>query len=374
MTTPAIEIPPARPLEQATTLPPRFYTDPDVWRVEQETIFRRQWICIGRTEQVEKPGDYFTSDIVGTPLIVARGQDGVVRALSAACLHRFMPVAEGSGNRSSFQCPYHLWTYALDGQLIGAPEMERADGFEKGDCRLPEIQLEVWEGFIFVNLDHDAEALAPRLATLTEKIRAYRFGEMRTAAVLDFPESHWNWKITVENGVESYHHIGTHRDTLEPFFPGRQTYHDDVDGPYIYHVIPTRDRARLPAKFPVPADLSDDQWSQLTVVAVLPSMFLAAQPDEMDWLQVIPGPTADRHTARWWICYRPDAFDDPEFDKKLEDSKAMLTAVHVQDIDACAAVWRGTTSQYAVPGRLSHLEKGVWQFDAWVREQLARAS
>ena len=373
-TTTPIDMPPSQPMERATTLPPHYYTDADIWRVEQEMIFRRQWFAVGRADQVAEAGDFFTFDLVGTPMIIVRGKDGVPRAISAACLHRFMPVAEGSGNRTSFQCPYHLWTYGLDGQLIGAPEMERAEGFEKADCRLPEIRLEVWEGFVFVNLDRDAEPLAPQLTTLAGKLREYRLGDMRTAAVLDFPVSGWNWKITVENGVESYHHIGTHRDTLEPFFPGHFTSHDDVDGPYIYHIIPTRDRVRLPAKFPVPADLRDDQWSQLTVAAVQPSMFLAAQPDEMDWLQIIPGATADSHTARWWICYRTDAFDDPDFETKLEGSKAVLTAVHLQDIDACQAVWRGVTSQYAAAGRLSHLEKGVWQFDEWMKRQIARAS
>ena len=94
-----------------------------------------------------------------------------------------MPVVEGAGNRTSFQCPYHLWTYGLDGQLIGAPEMERAEGFNKDACRLPEIRLEVWEGFVFVSLDAQAAPLAPQLATLGDKMREYRMGEMRTAAV-----------------------------------------------------------------------------------------------------------------------------------------------------------------------------------------------
>ena len=374
MTTGAIDIPPATILERAQTLPPHYYTDPAIWAVEQEMVFRRQWVCVGRADQVANPGDFFTFDLVGTPLVVARGKDGVLRALSASCLHRFMPVVEGSGNRTSFQCPYHLWTYGLDGQLVGAPEMEQATGFEKRDCRLPEIRLEMWEGFVFVNLDPAAEPLSPRIATMTNKLKEYRMGDMRTAAILDFPVSDWNWKITVENGLESYHHIGTHRDTLEPFFPAHFTSHDDNDGPYVYHVIPTKDRARMTARFAVPDGLREDQWTQLTVAAVLPTMFLAAQPDEMDWLQIIPGKAVDSHVARWWICFRPDAFDDPEFDRKLAESKAVLTVVHMQDIDACAAVWRGTTSRCAAAGRLSHLEKGVWQFDEWVKEQIARAS
>lgn len=360
------------PLEQAWAMPAHYYTDPEMYRLEEEVIFRRSWIPVGRVDQVEKPGDFFTFDLAGTPLIIVRGKDGELRALSASCLHRFMPVAEGAGNRSSFQCPYHLWTYALDGQLIGAPEMERAEGFDIKDCRLPEARLEIWEGFIFVNLDADATALAPQIATLTAKLAPYRLGEMRTAAILDY-ESDWNWKVMVENGVESYHHLGIHPDTLQPYFPAQITSHDDNDGPWIYHRIPTKDRVPLPSKFPVPEDMPEDQRCELTVISVFPLLLIALQPDEMNYMQIIPR-SHDRHLVRWWICHRPDALEHPGYEDKVAGAKAILDAIHQQDIDACRAVWKGVQSKYAQPGRLSHLEKGVWQFNEWLKEQIAGAS
>lgn len=370
MTAAASEI--GTPLERASTLPPGYYTDPQMYRLEEDVIFRRGWVSAGRVDQVTDPGDFFTFDLAGTPLIIVRGKDGELRALSASCLHRFMPVTEGAGNRSSFQCPYHLWTYALDGQLIGAPEMERADGFDRADCRLPEARIEVWEGFVFVNLDANAEPLAPQIATLTEKVAPYRMGEMRTAAIVDY-ESDWNWKVMVENFIESYHHLGIHPDTLQPFLPAHTSSHDDSDGPWLYHRIPTKDRVPMPAQFAVPGELTSEQRTELTVISVFPLLLVALQPDEMNYLQVIPQ-LHDRHIARWWICHRPDAFEHPEFESKLAGSKAILDAVHQQDIGACRAVWKGVQSQYARSGRLSHLEKGVWQFDEWVKEQLAGAS
>jgi phenylpropionate dioxygenase-like ring-hydroxylating dioxygenase large terminal subunit len=362
------------PLERASALPPSYYIDPQILRVEEEVIFRRSWIPIGRIDQVANAGDYFSYNVAGTPIVVARDKTGELRALSAACLHRFMPVVEDAGNRTSFQCPYHLWTYGLDGQLIGAPEMERAAGFNKSDCRLPEVRLEVWEGFIFVNLDADAEPLAPQVEPLRKLAQEYRMGDMRTAAILEYPEAEWNWKITVENGVESYHHMGTHRDTLEPFFPARTTSHDDSDGPWIYHRLPFLNGQKLRSRFAVPDDLRDDQWRELVVISVFPTLLVALQPDEMNWLQIVPGKEPGRHSSRWWICFRPDAFADPQYEAHLAESKATLDAVHQQDLDACAAVWRGVTSQYAQAGRLSHLEKGVWQFDEWVRARIASAS
>jgi len=360
------------PLERATSLPAHFYTDPEIYMVEEEVIFRKSWIAIGRIDQLDNAGDYFRFDLSGTPLVATRAKDGEVRVLSAVCLHRFMPVIEGAGNASAFSCPYHLWTYELDGQLIGASEMDKAEGFDKRDCRLPQVRHEVWEGFIFVNLDAEADELAPQLATLREKIKQYRVGEMRTAATMDY-ESDWNWKVMVENFVESYHHIGVHRNTLEPLFPAHFTTHEDTDGPYVYHHLPTKDRMPMPSKFSIPDDMTEEQRSEILVVNIFPFFLIAIQPDEMNWLQVIPG-AAGKHSVRWYICWRRDAFGDPEIESKLARSKAALDAVHREDMKACQAVQQGVSSRYAAPGRLSHLEKGVWQFDQWVREKIAGAS
>jgi phenylpropionate dioxygenase-like ring-hydroxylating dioxygenase large terminal subunit len=237
---------------------------------------------------------------------------------------------------------------------------------------LPEIRVEGWAGFIFVNLVQQDAVLTPELTTLRRTPREYRLGEMRRAAVMEY-ESDWNWKIMVENGIESYHHIGIHPDTLQPFFPAHTTSHDDVDGPYVMHRIPTKDRVRLPATFPVPDDLTDAQWTELQVFAVYPLMFAALQPDEMAVLQIIPQ-SVDRHIVRWSICYRADAIGAAGFEEKLAASKQILDAIHKQDMDGCARVQRGVTSLYASAGRLSHLEKGVWQFNEWLRAQIAGAS
>jgi phenylpropionate dioxygenase-like ring-hydroxylating dioxygenase large terminal subunit len=362
----------AREAARASALPPRYYTDPDIYKLEEERIFRQQWMFVGREDEVAEPGDYFTFDLAGTPLIIVRDKEGIVRALSASCLHRYMPVTEGAGNRTSFQCPYHLWTYGLDGQLIGAPEMEHATGFDKSECRLPEARVEIWEGFVFVNLDPESEPLAPQLETLSRKLAGYHLSEMRTAAFVDY-ESEWNWKVMMENALESYHHAGIHRDTLEPLFPARFTSHEDVDGPYVYHHIPTRDRVPVPAQFPVPEDLPYEQRRELLVVGVFPILILALQPGEMNCFSATPI-AHKRHRVRFYFCTHPDALDDPDLERKIENSKQLVDVIHRQDMKACADVQRGLESPFASPGRLSHLEKGIWQFDEWVLEKLADGS
>ncbi|HEX3065647.1 MAG TPA: Rieske (2Fe-2S) protein, partial [Dongiaceae bacterium] len=143
------------------SLPREAYTSPELHALEVKTIFEKSWLCVGRAEYVPNAGDYYTIDVIGEPVIIVRGKDGEVRALNAACRHRAMPVAQGKGNTGRFTCPYHAWTYALDGRLIGAPHMEQSQVFNKEACRLPSYRLESWMGFLFVNLDDDAAPLQP---------------------------------------------------------------------------------------------------------------------------------------------------------------------------------------------------------------------
>ena len=115
--------------DQARSMPPACYTSEDFLELEKEEIFRKEWICIGRVDEVPKPGDYFATELIDEPLIVVRGQDKKVRVLSNVCRHRSSVIAEGAGNKKNFVCPYHAWTYATDGQLLRAPYMDKVKGF-----------------------------------------------------------------------------------------------------------------------------------------------------------------------------------------------------------------------------------------------------
>ena len=121
------------PLLQATFLPPYCYTSREFYELEVEQIFLKEWLCVGRVEQAEKPGDYFALEIANEPVVVARDEAGELHAMSAVCRHRAQVVAEGEGNVRSFQCPYHGWTYSLKGELIATPEMKQTENFDKND-------------------------------------------------------------------------------------------------------------------------------------------------------------------------------------------------------------------------------------------------
>lgn len=357
-----------RPLADASTLPPRCYVDPALYALEVERIFRREWICVGREDEIAAPGDHFAFTLFGDPLVAVRGDDREIRVLSRVCRHRWMPVVEGRGNRRSFQCPYHLWTYALDGRLLGAPDMERADGFDRASCRLPALRVECWLGWIFVCFDAHAAPLAPRLEGLRRLVEPFRPAEMRTEEPLVF-EHEWNWKVMVENFVESYHHPGAHPDTLQPLVPGSGTFAEDSDGPWIALQNPTRDGVPLPAIFAETPGLEASQRGGFLVGAVFPFLLFSAQRDSLIWYRLEPL-AVDRIALRIHACVRPDA-RDAEHAAKLDGLRAWLDAIHRQDMQVCAGVQAGLRSRDAAQGRLSHLEKAIWQLNRFVLDRIA---
>jgi len=353
-----------QPLHRASTLPPRCYTDPAFYALEVERILRREWLSVGRAEQVAQPGDYFTIDLLDEPLVVVRDQDNAIRVLSRVCRHRWMPVVEGVGNRNSFQCPYHLWTYGLDGRLLGAPEMQQAEGFDKAQCRLPTLRSEIWEGWIFVNFDPQAAPLTPQLEPLRRVIAPYRPADMRATPPLIY-DSRWNWKVMVENFMESYHHMGSHADTLQPFVPGAGTYADDSDGPYAILHNPAKERTVPLGLMPPISGLTMEEQTKFIVCAVFPFHLFAVNPDNMVYYQLHPH-SVDHFTLRIFLCVPPAVAADPA----VEHVRGFLDTVHQQDIVACSGVQTGLHSRLATQGRFSHLEKALWQFNQFVLDRV----
>ena len=163
----------ARRFEDAVAMPPSVYTDAGFLELELERILRREWICVGRASAVAQPGDYLTYELAGQPIAVIRGRDGELRAFSNVCLHRMSTLLEGTGNARAIVCPYHAWTYNLDGSLRAAPHMEKTTGFCKAGYRLPAIRCEEWQGWLYVTLNPDAESVATSLEPLGALIGDY---------------------------------------------------------------------------------------------------------------------------------------------------------------------------------------------------------
>jgi phenylpropionate dioxygenase-like ring-hydroxylating dioxygenase large terminal subunit len=198
-----------------TALPAETYTSHDIFLLETELLFKQEWLCVGHISELPEVGDYVTFDLIGHPLLIVRDEEKDIRSYSSVCRHRSAIVANGSGNAKYFICPYHAWTYNLDGTLRGAPHMAPAD--LEGVC-LHEYPLKIWQGLIFTSLNANATPLAPRLTQLVPRIDALNLHDM-TVIYQEEQSLACNWKVLVENFCESYHVFKVHKDTLQPITP-----------------------------------------------------------------------------------------------------------------------------------------------------------
>lgn len=202
-----------KPLAEATHLPSFIYTSEEIFEQEKAKIFKKDWLAVARVEEIAKPGDYMTFDIVGEPIIVARNTDGEINAFYNVCVHRGTEVAAGNGNIKNFSCPYHAWTYDLEGRLVGAAYMDDVKDFNLDDCRLQPVHCGVWQGWVFVNFDPGAEPLEDFVAEYAGEFGAYQQEKFRLNQRVE-KTLDCNWKLVHENFVDIYHFLTLHPDTL----------------------------------------------------------------------------------------------------------------------------------------------------------------
>ena len=193
-------------LTDGRTLPFDWYSDPAVLRLERERIFGRTWQYAGRADQVAERGSFFTCDAGGVPVVVVRGREGTLRAFLNVCRHRGSLVCEGEGRRETLQCPYHAWTYDLDGSLRTAPRTDREPGFDHSELSLVRVSVDAWGPFVFVNPDADAAPLAEHLGELPAQVAAAGL-DLEALRFLQRSTSGYeaNWKVCCENYLECYH-------------------------------------------------------------------------------------------------------------------------------------------------------------------------
>ncbi|MDT8872901.1 aromatic ring-hydroxylating dioxygenase subunit alpha [Komagataeibacter rhaeticus] len=214
---------------------PLCYVDKSFYEFEKKAIFDHEWLCVGRESWLDEAGEYFTTTIVGEPILVTRGRDGVLRAMSSVCQHRGMLVAEGHGRKRSFVCPYHHWTYGLDGQLVAAPAMEKPADLTRHPRHSLLFRSRYGKGSSS-SISTRMPPLAPRLGAVSEVVRNYRLAEAegpRPGEPLHYP---WNWKVMFENNNDGYHANKLHHGVLHDFVPSElaafPTLPEDTAGYY----------------------------------------------------------------------------------------------------------------------------------------------
>jgi phenylpropionate dioxygenase-like ring-hydroxylating dioxygenase large terminal subunit len=362
----------SRPQSEATTLPPGAYHSEELFALEVRRLFRPGWVAVARSELVAAPGSYHTADLAGERLVLTRDRGGVLRALSRVCRHRSMELVQGSGRARTLSCPYHRWTYALSGELVGAPLMG-AVAVGAGGCRLPDFAAEEWGGFVWVNLDGCAEPLAPRLEPLRAQLATAGI-DLTSQLVIDrtdWGEQPWDWKVMVDNFMECYHHVGPHRDSLEAAYPAKLAWTDVGSDAYsLMHTVPA----------PAPPEEASTGWPTGDpmrgeagyLVHVYPLTMCSARPSGTNVLHVTPL-GAGRINLTTEMLAPPSVCDRPDFAQILAARRAAFIKINEEDLVACAAVQRGLATPSARPGRLSSMEQPLWEFIRYLAAGLTRA-
>ncbi len=350
--------------DQARSLPAGFYASEAYLELEKEEIFRKEWICLGRIDEISNRGDYFSTQLLDEPLIVVRGQDDNIRVLSNVCRHRASVIVEGKGNTTNFVCPYHAWTYANDGQLLRAPHMEKVKGFEISGCRLPELASEIWRGFIYVNLDGKAKPLAPRLKGLEPYVKNFHPEEMVVSVV---QEEVWptNWKCLAENFMEGYHLSTVHNITLHHRTPTRLC--EKIPSGEGYTGYKSHYTRKSPQRKPYHPDVTAEEKRYSMFFWIYPSQVVGLTPNGSASLCLQPlgvGEVANRCILS---SYRPDLTQAG--DVRIEGFNEVMAEDRIQ----LERLRRGLKSSYVETNRLGPpaLEGTVWDMFQYMGRKLA---
>ncbi len=351
-------------------MPAAYYTDPALYSQELESFFFNSWICAGRTDAIPTTGDYFLREIAGESIMIVRSDTGSIEAFYNVCRHRGTRLCSslsGSHPGGRIQCPYHGWTYALDGRLLGAPHMDPAT-FDRRDYPLHKLQTALWEGHIFLNAHPDPEPLSHQLADLPAKFAPWRMADLRLGKRITY-DIQANWKLVVANYNECLHcpllhptlnrltdYLGSDNESPQPtyiggamgFRGGAETM--SVDG--------RRRRDYLPG-------LNEAERTRVCYYVLYPNLLLSLHPDYM-MLHTLWPRAVDRTEVICEWHFHPAELAKPDF--VLEDAVDFWDLTNREDWHIVELSQAGIQSRAYTPGPYSHRESLLHAFDRVVLE------
>jgi glycine betaine catabolism A len=349
------------------TLAAKYYTDERIFQEEMERFFCGMWVCTGRDEQVAEAGDYFLAEVAGESIIVTRDTSGTVRAFYNVCRHRGTRMcAEVSGEFAGrIQCPYHGWTYGLDGQLLGAPHMENRE-FRRGDYPLHGVKVEIWDGHVFLNLAKEARPLREQLADLPEKFAPWGMEGLRVYRMASY-EVKANWKLLVLNYNECLHCPLLHpmlsrvTDTMSgendaptnSYIGGSMEFRGDAE---TMSVDGVRRREYLPG-------LSREQCRHVLYYAIYPNLFLSLHPDYVMVHRLWPKAPDRTEVVTAWL-FHPKEMAKKDFCG--DDAVEFWDKTNLEDWRISELSQKGIASKAYVPGPYSTMEGLPSAFDRMV--------
>jgi len=358
-----------RDVTQANHAPGVLYSDPRVLELETGRIFHRDWFCVARAEELPEIGDYLAFRLVGEALLLCRDRNGRVRAYANRCRHRGVEIATGKGRASQFVCPYHGWTYDLDGRLKGAGYMSDSLGFDRHECRLPELKVGEWGGWIFATLNPQPEPLEEYLEVFAAKFGYLEMQNLKLGLRVEATLK-CNWKLMVENFVDFYHVNVLHRDTIARFMQtvdltydlrrNGQVYVDEYDTGTLSKTGDLTAK-RIPA-----LEGKSARFSQAAVLP--PNINFFVRPDYVSLYTSWPL-TVGSMRMTGLVLWSRETIDGPDRDRVVAEFKLMLDKVLAEDFSMVESLQGAAGSRGFSPGRMSRLERGVQHF---VKHSIAR--
>ncbi len=337
------------------------FSDPDLFALESRRLFRRSWACVGRADEAPEPGDFRTYEVAGSGVIVVRGEDGALRAYHNVCRHRGTRIleAESGSGLTVLQCPYHAWTYGLDGRLAGAPHMDGAEDFDRREFGLHPVRAEVWRGFLFLNLDARSAPLSEYLGGFATRAAPYPLENLRLAHRVVY-EIAANWKLVIQNANECYHCPGVHPQLvrLTPYRSGEEDlregpvfggWMDFVEGACTLSPSGTTPRRTFP-------DLTPEDLRRVYYYILYPNNFLSLLPDyvTLDWFV----PVSPDRTRLIFDLYVDRDEPDP-----AKDAMDFWDTTNRQDWRICEMAHLGSKTAAYTQGRYSSEEEVVHLID-----------
>ncbi|MBL8822750.1 MAG: Rieske 2Fe-2S domain-containing protein [Planctomycetia bacterium] len=352
------------PLNEASTIPSLWYTSPEIYQKEKALLWNNTWIYAGRTDQVTKPGDFLTVQIADEPILVIRGEDGILRSFINVCRHRAARVVTTScGHTDRLRCPYHGWTYDLSGQLRGVPEFDGVTGFKREENGLPVVHVDTWGPLVFVHLGKPAIALTDALHPMPEKLQAFNIEQLRCVGQKEYILQ-CNWKVFIDNYLDGGYHV----NAIHPSLAGVLDYKNYKTECFKYTSVQSS-----PLRAP---QAGDDQGAAQVRTGqaaaywwIFPNLMLNAYEGVMDTNVVYPmGPDRCRVVFDFYFHGKDQS---PEAIARQTESMKVADLIQAEDVGICEDVQRGLLSQSFDTGRYSvRREQGVHHFHSLLACQL----
>lgn len=359
-----------QPLLQASNLPSWCYTSQVFYQREVDKIFNHGWHFVGREDELPNPGDFLTYDGIGGPAIIIRNESKEINAFFNTCRHRGMRLLEGSGSIKHIVCPYHSWVYSCEGALVRTPGMKGVHDFEKESYSLLPLKLDSWGGFLFIRYSDDGPELKDWLGDMPDFFRNYSPQLLRCVRRKSF-DVQCNWKLLIENALETYHTGTVHQSTL-----GRQQSHPKatagewsclfvyVDGKKTLSILPNSTQT-----LPINPDLSKEQQRGTFFTNIYPCTQFVFAPDSMWWLAIQPqSPTRSRLEVG--SCFTESTIATPDFQQTVQSYFERWDTATAEDNAICEAQQIGQSVQARPPGRFAEEEHLVHELAIWTLDRI----